>query len=895
MTKVKLLYTIAIILALFSCSRTTLNMKNNNWNTRTYHNVTSKYNIYFNGNEAYEKGVAKIKEQNSDDYSRILPVFMDGQHENYSNAKAEMEYAIEKANKIIQLHSIKKKPKFNPKKAADPEYRAWRNQQEFNKMVDDAYLLIGKANFYQGEFLAAIGVFNHVALKYSGEEAWYKAHLWIARAYLEMGWLYEAENMLTLVNDENLPYFLVKDFNIISADLNIKRQAYKEAIPFLNSALETRLPKANKQRLSFILAQIHQQECNNALAYDYYKKVVRSIPSYEMEFNARIRMTEVLVDDDARQAIKKLNKMLKDPKNLDYKGQIYYALGNIYTKQKENMLAIENYRLSLELSEGLQKGITAKTIGELYYEKEDYLKASPYYATAIENLPDNYPSFFALNYRSDVLKRLSTLYEELGSTDRDYRISQMSESEKEAFLAKEKAEEELEGRIQELIADAQGENEKELEIQEEQNVKVGDWYFFNPNLVEQGKEEFNKQWGERQLRDNWRRSMANTFESNFDDIANEENTNFSQEQNQENDSDAQSTDGEVISEEDSLTGPTFSASEQGIIDAYFNLGSLYLFDIENVNKAIETFDALEAQYPLNKHSADSYFAVYTAATEENDIAKAEEAKSKILKHFPHSNYALILTNPEAKNILNADKKAYNDLYERTFNLFLKGRNPQVIANTARLKTEFRDTSLTPKILLMEALAIAKTEPEADIRPTLKLLIENYAYDEEVSAQASIILAQLGEGKQITLGGSAANTLSERRRAEEEIERQRLLETQQYVFDEEARHYLVLVLTDSLGINQNQLQYDIARFNFNKFLTMDFELSFGKLNKETNLMIINGFSNLEEGLWYRNQFLNSEILSKYPEIKKWHTISEENFRLLLLLKTLKEYETFENQH
>ncbi len=892
MLKNKVIYSVLFLLLVTSCSRTTLNMKKNNWNTRTYHNVTSKYNIFFNGNEAFKEGVQKIEDLNVDDYSRVLPVFLDGNHDNYTTAKADMVYAIEKSNKIIQLHSIKKKPKYKPKKASDPEYKAWRNQEEFNKMIDDSYLLMGKANFYQEDFFSAIGIFNFVALKYTGEEAWYRAHIWIARAYIEMGWLYEAENMLLLVNDENLPYKLLKDYNLVSADLNIRREDYKAAVPFLKSALEGHFTKRRKQRLRFILAQIYQLNGDNELAYSYYKQVVRSIPSYEMEFFSRIRMTEVLGDDDVRKAVKKLQKMLRDPKNLEYKGQIYYALANIYVKQNDKSSAIENYRLSLELSEGLQKGLTAKTIGELYYDNKDYQKASRYYSLASANLPEDYPGYYVVSYRDGVLSQLSDYYDIIGDTDRDYRLSKMSESEKNIFLENEKADLALEDKITSSIDKAQGDNEEDLAFVEESSKKVGDWYFFNSNLVESGIRDFSDKWGDRPFRDNWRRSMSSNFDNNEDAFAEDDEEKI---ENIDSSFIVPQDSVSLLAQDEQLKQIQTSANNKEIVDAYFNLGTLYLFDIEDVTKAIETFDALEEQFPFNLHSPDSYFATYNAAIQIDDKTKAEKAKQDLLRLYPNSNYALILTNPDAKRILNDDKTAYNVLYEKTFDLFLKGYNTKVLANTEQLKTAYRDTSLMSKVLFMEALAIAKTQSSVDIRPRLQQIVDGYPDDIEVVSSASFILKQLGEGKEIPLGGSAANALSERRNETAQLERQRILDTQKYVYDPESRHYLILVITDSLNVNKNYLQFDMARFNFNKFMTMDFDLSFGNLNTETSLMIVNGFANEEEGKWYKKQFLATQILDKYPEIKKDYIISAENFRLLLLLQTMEEYEVFDLKH
>lgn len=886
----KLIFKVTLLLILMTgCARTTLTMKKNNWATRTYHNTTSKYNIYFNGNEAYLDAIEAIEEKNVDDYSQVLPVFEDGIHENFASVVGDMDYAIEKGNKIIQLHSIKKKPAYNPKKVSDPEYREWRNQEEFNKMIDDAYMLIGKATFYKGEFLEAIGVFSHVAFKYEGQDAWYLAHLWMARAYAEMGWLYEAENMLTLVNDENLPYNLVKFYNIVSADFRIKRGEYKEAIPFIRSALEERFKKPKRQRYEFILAQIYQEVGEDELAYEYYKRVVRSIPPYEMEFFSRIHMTEVMMADDSRKAIKKLNKMLKDPKNLEYKGQIYYALGNIYHTIGDNTTAIENYRLSLEFSEELQKGLTATTIAGLYYTQEDYIEAQPYYDLAANNLPLDYPNAFEINYRADILNNLSGYYNTIGDVDREYRLAQMSSAEKQAFLDKEEKAAEREEKILALIADAQGENEKELALEED--IKpVGDWYFYNDNLVQSGKDDFYTQWGDRVLKDNWRRSMAIDFSDEQEIYDDEE-----EEDTQEDVADTtQTSDVDGIAPPDTIIYIDKNAGNEEIIDAYFNLAALYQYDIENLAVAIETYEALEAQYPNNSHSPDSYFAIYNAASELGDAQKATEAKNKLLTAYPNSNYALILANPNAKDILLQDKRDYNALYEETFALFTTGDNYQVLHNAKRLKKEFRDSTLTSKVLLMEALATAKTASNVDIRPQLERIISDYEQDTAVVEHAQIILANLQDGKAISKGGSAANTLSKRRDERAAVERQRILEEQQYQYEPEARHYLVLVLQDSLNINRNHLQYDVARFNFNKFMTMDFDLAFGKLNNEVSMMIVNGFSNEEEGKWYQREFMATNILDNYSDIKKMYIISEENFRLTLLLATFDEYEAFERR-
>lgn len=337
------------------------------------------------------------------------------------------------------------------------------------------------------------------------------------------------------------------------------------------------------------------------------------------------------------------------------------------------------------------------------------------------------------------------------------------------------------------------------------------------------------------------------------------------------------------------------ASNKAIVDAYFNLAALYQYDIEDYEIALETYETLEALYPRNAHSPDSYFAIYNLSNAFGDVQRAEEAKQIILKDYPESNYALILTDPNAQEILATDRTKYNMLYEETFDLFVKGENYKVLSNIRQLKTEYRDSSLQAKVLLMEALATAKTDRYADIRPQLQNISSNYANDTVVKEQADIILAKLKAGEEIVAGGSAANTLAERRNKTAEIEHQKLREKLQYKYEPEARHYMVFVMVDSLNVNRNQLQFDVAKFNFNKFMTMDFDLAFMQLNLETSMFIINGFANEEEGKWYKKEFLATSILDKHLGVKKMYIISEENFRLMIQLGTLKEYDAFDNKH
>ncbi len=169
--------TSGILLFTISCST-----KKNTWVSRNYQSINVRYNVYFNGYESYKQAVSRIDQNNVDDYSEVLLMYPISYHENASAGTGDMTRAAEKAEKAIKTRSIKKKPKKNYRKSKNPAYQAFYNQEEFNTMIDDSWLLLGKAQFYQADFLAAVGTFTYAIRHYSSHnDIVSEAQLWLAR------------------------------------------------------------------------------------------------------------------------------------------------------------------------------------------------------------------------------------------------------------------------------------------------------------------------------------------------------------------------------------------------------------------------------------------------------------------------------------------------------------------------------------------------------------------------------------------------------------------------------------------------------------------------------------------------------------------------------------------
>ena len=166
--------------------------------TRFYHNLTAKYNVLFNGSDSYNKGIKKMEEAYVHDYSEVLPVFLYGDPEIAKAIGSDMDRTIKKCSKLISLHSITVKPKVKNTKTLTTK-REFFNKKEFNKFVDDAYLIMGKAHFHKHDFGLATETFRLLMNDFKNEPVVDETQLWLARTYNETGQFKNSEEILNLL------------------------------------------------------------------------------------------------------------------------------------------------------------------------------------------------------------------------------------------------------------------------------------------------------------------------------------------------------------------------------------------------------------------------------------------------------------------------------------------------------------------------------------------------------------------------------------------------------------------------------------------------------------------------------------------------------------------------
>ena len=481
---------------LISCST-----QKNTWATRNFHQTKTKYNIYYNGAISYQEGEDAIREANEDDFSTILNLYPVSNQKAAEASKSQMDRTIEKCRKCIKLHSIKARPKINyDKKRKDPKYAAWLEQEEFNNQLGNAWLLLGMAEFHKGDFLGSVSTFNYIAKHYSNDvDMVARCQLWIARAYAEMEWLYEAEDVLNKVQESHLTRKHAPLYSAVSADILLKTKRYKEAIPFLKIALPEESKKGNRPRFQYVLAQLYQQQGDQNLARAAYEKVLKMQPSNEMDFNARLRLAQL--SKSYAEGIKQLTKLTKLDKNKDLLDQIYGTIGDIYLAQRDTVNALKNYELAIEQStkSGLAKANVLVTAGDIYYEQCNYVKASSCYKEATQILPAEAEEYDRILHRSETLDELVVEYNMVQLQDSLQHLATLSEQEQrvvvDSIIARLiRAEKEEAERIAQAERDAAngngGRSVNTANMLGGAGGNGGAWYFYNAQLMRSGKQSF---------------------------------------------------------------------------------------------------------------------------------------------------------------------------------------------------------------------------------------------------------------------------------------------------------------------------------------------------------------------------------------------------------------------
>lgn len=919
-TKILQLLLVALVCLLSgSCS-----LKKNTAATRQWRAFTTRYNIYFNGNEAYKEALANFEKEYKDDYSdRIYMHPVSSLADKEDGGNAGFDRAIEKSQKAIKLRSMAKRPTKNPRKANDPDYKAFLKRTEFNPFLHNAWLMMGRSQFYKGDFLASNATFLYITRHFGWlPETVTESQLWMARCYTEMGWLYEAENVLSKIEPAQITKELKPLHSTTMASYLIKKGEMKEAIPHIEVAVKNEKNKAQKARMQFLLAQLHTENGDPTKAYAYYGEVMKLNPSYHTYFNASIGQTEVMPTRDTRKIEKKLNRMMRDPRNKEYIDRICYAKGNLYMNMNDTVKAIAAYQEAVDKStrNGMEKAVAAIRLGDLTFAREEYLKAQPAYAAAVSIINEKHKDYPRIHHLSGVLDNLSTHAETVHLQDSLLTLVAMPEQERNAAIQKiidriieeeKKAEEQRLREQHELNRDNFVQPDMGMEMPTAPRINTGDnsWYFYNQATVNAGKTEFQRRWGARKPEDNWRRrDKSQVFsESELAENSGDTTQDSMPEESVNTPLQADATLGFPDMDDANSEDPKnpayylkqlpFSAEAQAnahelIREGLFNMGVIFNQQLSNLPLAIKTLVNLENRYPKTDRSLDIFYEVYLMYMRLNDEANAEIYKQKILNQFPTSPYATALRDPNYIRNLREMEQKQNELYEQTYAAYLDGNSAEVHKNYQFVVDKWPLSKLMPNFLFLHALSFVSENNEVAFKQNLEKLTALYG-ESQMAPLAGEMIKGISQGRRIDAEGGTAQGMIWKTRLITGDDEMMAIDSLAPAFElkQDVPHLLVLAFpTDSVSVNQ--LLFDVARYNFTNFLVKDFDLETITFN-ELSMLIVKGFDTFEELGEYRLRMTLPQGL-KLPDNVTPVMISDANFRLLLEGRSFDDYFSFIEQ-
>ena len=898
--RIYILFVLGIALAVQSCST-----QKNTWASRSFHQTKTKYNIYYNGAISFREGEEAIRQANEDNFSTILNLYPVSNHAAAEASKSQMDRTIEKCRKCIKLHSIKARPKVDyDKKRRDPEYAAWLEQEEFNNQMGNAWILLAMAEFHKGDFLGSISTFNYIIRHYANDvDMVARCQLWVARAYAEMGWLYEAEDMLSKVQVDHLSRKHAPLYAAVSADVLLKTKHYKDAIPFVKIALPNEKKRENKPRFQYVLAQLYQMDGEREAARNAYQKVIKMQPSNEMDFNARLRLAQL--EKSPQDGIKLLNKMAKLDKNKDQLDQIYGTIGDVYLAQKDTVKALECYEKAIESSvqHGMAKAKVLVTAGDIYYQQRNYIKASPCYKEATQILSAESEQYARIQRRSETLDELVVEYSMVQLQDSLQHLATLSEEEQRVVVDSIivrliRAEEEEKERAAQAAREA--ENDMGPRSVNTANMLGGgagsaNWYFYNPQLLRSGKQTFRTQWGNRTLEDNWRRLSKATTGSIFDDdedLSDEELLMDSTATDSTAIADVAPVETDTHKPEYYLqqipkTEEDIAQSNELLARAIYNMVYIYRDKVGDQQLSDETFEDFCKRFPNHELLVDLYYMQYLTALKNNDMLKAEQYRQQIIAAFPESNEAYIVSQPDYFQRLQRMAQEQDSLYEHTYQAYTQNNFAAVKTNKLYAEENYPLSPLMPRFLFLNAIAVAKTDGQPAFIVQLQEMVARYP-ESELAAMAKDMLALMGQGAESQQGEVAS--LKERR-AQQSTDSVAADSVAVQFSTERNLPAMVLLVMENDEQKTNQLLYEVALFNFSQFMIKDFDLKLlPTFEVTTSALQIAGFEKMDEAEWYINLLQKNTTILQFLQANNVQVvaITEENFKLLNTHFSLQDY-------
>lgn len=722
---------------------------------RNSHALSTKYNILYNGKVGLDKGVQTLNTNSDDDFWQLLPVEKMQIVEDFTSTtkpkNTDFELAETKATKAIQKHSMN------------------IGGKEKNSQIDEAYLMLGKARYYDQRFVPALDAFNYILYKYPNSSRIYEAKIWREKTNMRLGNdALVIKNISKLLEDQDVKKQVFADANALLAASFLNLEEKDSAVAKIKLAIEYTKINQEKARYRFVLGQLYQELGYKDSAVALYQSVIDMNRKADRKFVIQAHAKKAELFDyqtgDSVAFAKTFNKLIQDRENRPYKDLIFHQVAVFHDKQNNQKTALELYNASLQTNSKDTYLVASnyRNLGNLYFRNAEYSAAAKYYDSSLVKLNTKTREFGKIQKIRSNLDEV-ILYEALAKrNDSILNVVAMNPMDRSAYYEKYIIKLKEQDEVKRLL------DEKNKAKQENMNRNntissidpvasqdatksvrkspmapptiasavsqsvAGSFYFYNPTTVAFGKIEFKKNWGERTLNGNWRivsasanPILADSLNVNKQTVGAEANPNKIVEQYTTDFYLKQLPTAQI--ELDSIN------KERNF--AYYQLGIIYKEKFKENDLAIAKLEQLLNNNPEEKLVLPAMYNLYKLY-QINDVNKATALKNKISAQFPDSRYAQIINNTNPNGI--SQNETPESVYNKWYKAFQQEQFVSVLGNVDALINQFSGEEIVSKFELLKANAIGKLKGLTGYKNALQVVADNYPNSEE-GKNAQVIL------------------------------------------------------------------------------------------------------------------------------------------------------------
>lgn len=686
--------------------------------TRSYRAVSAEFNALYNGDVALEQGKRTITQNVKDDYFEILPVerieLKDEIQLPGEAGNTDFERAEEKAVKAIQKHSI------------------YFDGKEHNPQIDEAYMLLGKARYYDSRFIPALEAFNFILHRYPTSNSINTAKIWREKTNIRL----ENEdvaikNLKELFEQATLEDEEFADASAMMAQAYINLESSDSALVHIKNAAAYTKNDDLKGRFSYIKGQIYNRLGEKDSANAAFQEVIdlNRKTSRGYMINAHIEKAKNFDYDkgDAVALQEHLYELAEDRENRPYLDIIYHQLGRHYLERDSIEASVAHFNKSIKEYKQNQRlqALNYATLGDIYFDRAEYKMAGDYFDSTLQRMVENTRDYRQIKKKRDNLEDVIRYEDIAQANDSIIEIVNMTEGERLAYFT-EYTNQLKEDAIKDSVASVKEQegikDDEFFEGNKRNKERSGStFYFYSTTTAAYGRQEFRKQWGDRELEDDWRRSNKNTSLDSGEDAV------------------AVAGSGASISENEAFLPETYLSqipSDQKVIDsivgernmAYYQLGLIYKEKFKEYTLAANRLEKLLTFQPEERLLVPAKYHLYKIYGLLENTSEEQRYSNDIVTNHPDSRYAEIIRNPEA--ILATDESSPEYKYYKLYQAFENQQYAEVIEKADRYITQYTGDAMVPKFELLKATAVGRQDGFEAYKKALNFVSLNYPNSDE---------------------------------------------------------------------------------------------------------------------------------------------------------------------